>query len=198
MNKVFILLDRSYSMQSMWEEAISGINSYVKKLENVDVMLAAFDTESYDVVRNCASRNWEPLTTREIEPRGSTPLLDAAGRIMWSMLDSKAERAMLVIVTDGEENSSKNFKIHDVKNLTNQITNKNYEIVFLGANFDKIGEVAQQNFGWNDNTRIMQTSVKGFGSAMAASATGTMQYLNSGIRVGAFYNANDKADALKK
>ena len=39
-NKIFILLDRSGSMASMWEEALGGINSYVKKIENADVMLA--------------------------------------------------------------------------------------------------------------------------------------------------------------
>ncbi len=181
--KAFVLLDRSGSMETMWEEAISGINSYVKKLEDCDVYVAAFDTQDYEVVRNCSREEWKPIKHNDISPRGGTPLLDASGRIMWSMLDSDADRAMLVIVTDGFENSSKHFTKQAVTDLTKKITTeKNYDMIFLGANFDKIGDVAKQNFGWHDNSRVAKTSVRGFGDTMMASAVATTQYFTEGVR----------------
>ena len=196
-NKIFILLDRSASMNSMWEEALGGINAYVKKIENADVMLASFDTLGYDVIRNTTTSKWENITTKEIEPRGGTPLLDAAGRIMWTMLDSKAKRAILVVVTDGEENSSSKFTSADIKTLTKQLTEKcDYEIVFLGANFDKIDTVAKSNFGWQDNSRVTATSVRGFGIAMNATAEGTQHYFSSG-KTTDFYSEELKSEAKK-
>ena len=182
----------------MWEEAISGINSYVKKLEECDVYVAAFDTQDYEVVRNCSRDEWVPIKHNEISPRGGTPLLDASGRIMWSMLDSDADRAMLIIVTDGFENSSRHFTKQAITDMTKKITNeKNYDMVFLGANFDKIGDVAKQNFGWADTSRIAATSVRGYGDAMIASAAATTDYFTKGIRADQLYT-NAQKDAFAK
>jgi hypothetical protein len=194
-NKAYILLDRSGSMQNMWREAIDGINNYVKGLENAEVMLAAFDTGGYDVVRNCSTNHWEPLSYSEVQPRGGTPLLDAAGRIMWSMHDSKADRAILVVVTDGYENSSSKFSAKEIKDMTKELTTTlNYDIVFLGANFDKIGDVAKSNFGWNDSSRMVHTSAKGFGDAMSSLSVKTSDYFIAGSKATALYND----DELKK
>ena len=191
-NKAYILLDRSGSMQNMWREAIDGINNYVKGLENAEVMLAAFDSGGYDVVRNCSTNHWEPLSYTEIQPRGSTPLLDAAGRIMWSMHDSKADRAILVVVTDGHENCSSKFNAKEIKDMTKELTTTlNYDIVFLGANFDKIGDVAKSNFGWNDSSRTVQTSAKGFGDAMSSLSAKTSDYFAVGAKAAALYNADE-------
>jgi len=192
MNKVFILLDRSGSMASMWKEAIDGINSYVKNLENTEIMVAAFDTGDYMVLRNCSRKNWDPIGYKEIEPRGGTPLLDAAGRIMWSMHDSKAKRAILVVVTDGHENSSTKFKASEIKDMTKKLTtDMNYDIVFLGANFDKIGDVAHQNFGWSDQSRMVQTSARGFGGTMVGLSAKTSSYFTSGVKAQALYDQNE-------
>lgn len=196
-NKVYILLDRSGSMASMWSEALGGINGYVSGIKNADIMLAAFDTVGYDVIRNTSAKNWKPVTNEDVQPRGGTPLLDAAGRIMHNMLDSGAERAILVVVTDGEENSSQKFRTSEVKALTTQLQNKDYEIVFLGANFDKIGEVAKINFGWNDSSRWVATSTQGFGSTMTATSAKTMDYFNTGTRSDVFYSDVEKAEAKK-
>lgn len=199
--KVYILLDRSGSMDSMWKEAISGINSYVEKLygTGAEIFVAAFDSDQQDgyvVVRNTNTANWRNISEDEIRPRGGTPLLDAAGRIIWNMMDSKAERAMLVVVTDGHENASTKFKASEIKDMTKTLTSKyNYDIVFLGANFDGINDVAAQTFGFNDQSRVMASSIRGFGSAMNATASATANYLSSGVRAESLYTAKDKADA---
>lgn len=196
-NKVFMLLDRSGSMSSMWEQAISGINDYVKKLDNkkVEIQLAAFDTEGYDILRNCTVKSWTPLEYNEVKPRGGTPLLDASGRMLWSMLDSKADRAIMVVITDGGENESKKFTKAEIQNLTRLATKEHdYEMVFLGANFDGVADVAKQNFAWNDMSRVMSTSTRGFGQAMNATATASMNYFTSG-KASAFYSDEDKKTA---
>ena len=204
MNQVYILLDRSGSMESMWTEALNGINSYVEKLAGVEteITLAAFDTSptatfggmDYEVIRKTTSKNWKPVTREDITPRGGTPLLDASARIIQSMFDSKAERAMLVVVTDGYENASTKYKASEVKEMTKQLTTKyGYDIVFIGANFDGINDVMQTNYGINDTGKFAATSIRGFDAAMSSTAHVTANYLNTGT-VGS-YTAEDKAKA---
>lgn len=138
-NNCFILLDRSGSMQTHWEETLGSINGFVEKLKiDGNVILAVFDSLSYDIIRNSKPADWKKVTSKEVTPRGGTPLLDAAGRLLWSVLDSGSERAMVVVMTDGEENQSKLFKKENITDLTKQIEAKKYELIFLGANFEKI------------------------------------------------------------
>lgn len=203
-NQVYILLDRSGSMQTMWKEALEGINNYVEKLygTGAEVTLAAFDTGSmyatggmnYEVIRKTNTANWKPVTVEDVQPRGGTPLLDAAGRIMQSMMDSKAERAILVVVTDGEENASSKFNVTEIKEMTKQLTTKyGYDTVFIGANFDGIQSVMQGNFGINDAGKFMATSVRGFAAAMNSTAAVSANYLHTGAA--ASYTAEDKLKA---
>lgn len=155
---VYILLDRSASMQNQWAEALSSINGYVKELpHNTAVFLAAFDHD-YTVVRNVFSQFWEPVSSTEISPRGNTRLFDAAARIMQRAIDDNVEKTIVVVMTDGEENSSLNFKQADVKALANVLDSKKWELVFLGANFDKVGDVAMNNFGRTSNKFVNMTT----------------------------------------
>lgn len=201
-NKIYILLDRSGSMSSMWKEALGGINGYVEKfqqdkeyLNNTEIMLATFDTLDYTVIRNTTINNWKAVTSEEVLPRGGTPLLDASARIMYNMIDSGAKRAILVVVTDGEENSSRKYNKTEVQKLTKQITETlDYEMVFLGANFDKVADVAKTNYAMNDITRSMVSSPRGFASAMNATAQGTANYFTGG-KTATFYDEQAKAEA---
>jgi hypothetical protein len=187
-------------MATMWNEALGGINGYVSGLREAKITLAVFDTNSYDVIRNTTSENWVNVTNEEVQPRGGTPLLDSAGRILWSAIDSKAERAVIVIVTDGEENSSKKFTAKEVKELTNKVDKDlDYEVVFLGANFDKIGQVAETNFGINTKddywaSRTLSTSTRGFAQAMNSTLGSTQNYFAEG-KAAAFYSDDDKVKA---
>lgn len=202
MNEAYILMDRSGSMSSMWGEAIDGVNEFVKKLDDVNVKFTIFDDISIDVVRNCHASNWDPVTTNEISPRGWTPLLDASGRAMTDILAEKPERAVLVIVTDGYENASREFTKDSVKALIEKMNKANYEIVYLGANFDKVEDVAHATLGVQNNaynnSRIMSTTRAGFASAMGATATASADYFTKGVRADTFYSEVDRVKAAAK
>lgn len=182
---VYILLDRSGSMQNMWSEAISSINGYVKELSSdTNVFLAAFDHD-YAVLRNTTVKNWKEVSNEEIVPRGNTRLFDSAARVMYRAIDDNAEKTVVVVMTDGEENSSLNFRQADVKALAKQFEDKKWELIFLGANFDKVGNVATQNFGIADNkftnitagnmqeymTQSLATSTRGYACGAAINIT---------------------------
>jgi uncharacterized protein with von Willebrand factor type A (vWA) domain len=155
----FILLDRSGSMEGfMWTEALGAINGYVKKLadDNVDtgVTLACFDSnEPFVILRDRIIPNtWRAVTDEDAQPRGGTPLNDATGKLL-DLAESgqfKYDKVAIIIMTDGQENSSKEYTVPQIKARLDRVRAKNWQVIFLGANFDNASQAA--SYG---NTRGM-------------------------------------------
>ncbi len=141
----FILLDRSGSMGSLWGEALSAVNGYVKKLadDKVDtgVTLAVFDSGSFDVLRDrIVPSTWNKVLPSEAEPRSFTPLNDSVGKIV-AMAKAgingvQYDRVAIIIMTDGLENASRELTTAQAKALLDECRAKNWQVIFLGANFD--------------------------------------------------------------
>ena len=145
----YILLDRTGSMSSIWSEALSSVNSFATSLAtkeedevgdvHANVTLAVFDAQDglqFDVLRkNTDVREWSDVTDDEASPRGMTPLFDAIGRIVNTAEIDKPERAVLVIMTDGKENSSREITKAGAKSALDRAREKGWEVVFLGAEF---------------------------------------------------------------
>lgn len=184
MNSVYILLDRSGSMETQWSEALGSINGYVENLPaKTRVVFATFDSISYDTLRDTTAKEWRNLSNDDATPRGGTPLYDSAARMMWRILDEKADRAVFLVMTDGFENQSQNFNQSSVKKLVKDLENKKYEVIFLGANFDKVGDVAT-DFGlssgkWmNNSTEKLGQNMRGIYASASASYLNTGQAMN--------------------
>lgn len=141
---VYILLDRSGSMTTMWDEALKSINLYVKKLDGpTNVVLATFDSESYDVLRDTKVDSWRTVSIADALPRAMTPLYDACGKLLDRMFDDDPESGVLVVMTDGYENSSKEYTKETIESrLASAKTDKGWQVVFLGANFRDITSVS--------------------------------------------------------
>lgn len=139
----FILLDASGSMEgSMWKEALGSINGYVKKLadDGVDtgVTLVVFDTnEPFKIVRDrITPKTWRKVTDEDAHPRGGTPLNDATGKLLDLAEAGNYDKVAIIIVTDGEENSSREYTVPQIKARLDRVRAKNWQVIFLGANFD--------------------------------------------------------------
>ena len=140
---IYILLDRSGSMETMWNEALGSINGYIKKLKKSDqIHLAAFDNVSHDIVRDCKAKDWKDITREEINPRGGTPLYDSCGKIMTLAESYGGKKALLVVMTDGYENASQEYTQAAIKAKVKSWEEKKWEVVFLGANFDSVETVS--------------------------------------------------------
>ncbi len=141
----YILLDRTGSMQGIWDEALKSVNSYAEDLGKSDktlkasVTLAVFDAQDglkFDVLRDHAAPDaWKDVTSAEASPRGMTPLYDAIGRIMAMADHDNPKKAVIVIMTDGEENASREVTSAGVKAALDRARAKGWEVVFLGAQF---------------------------------------------------------------
>ena len=81
---------------------------------------------------------------------GMTAMLDAIGETINRVQDrhddlgvEKPDNVLFVITTDGQENSSKNFKKSQIERLIkHQTKSHGWEFIFLGANMDAVEEAA--------------------------------------------------------
>src|ERR1700754_3626901 len=132
----YILLDRTGSMEPIWSEALSSVNAYANGLATLDggprvdadIPLAAFDAQDrlqFDVLRSGVdAERWRKVTNDEVNPRGMTPLYDAIGKIVHLAEKDRPEKAIIVIMTDGEENSSQEMTKASAKAALDRIRKK--------------------------------------------------------------------------
>ena len=141
---VVFILDESGSMNSVRLEAVDGFNEYTETLKGDDLpttmSLITFNTRGLKVVIDTIDIQEIPMMTPyEFRPSGGTPLLDAIG-ISILQTDEFLEatqdeyNVMFTIMTDGHENSSRNFSAEAIKDLINEREDLGWIFTYLGAN----------------------------------------------------------------
>ena len=151
--QIICILDRSGSMAKLATDTIGGYNSFLEKQKQTpgkaEVTTILFDNQ-YDVIcENVDIQKAENLTSAEYFARGSTALLDALGRTITTTLGKMEQekicpqkrRVLIMIMTDGLENASREFNKASVKNLIDATTKEyNWNYIFMGANMDSVSE----------------------------------------------------------
>lgn len=190
---VYILLDRSGSMSTLWNEAIGSINGYVDELKNSDkVHFAVFDSVSHDVIRDGKVKDWTDVTADEVSPRGGTPLYDSCGKIMAVAEEANAKKTVLVVMTDGYENASHEHTQASIKAKVKQFEEKGWEVLFLGANFDSVEAVS-------GSVGVMASKTMNIGAgnmmdAMRSLSSYTTAYASTGAAIN--FTNEDKMKAV--
>lgn len=188
-------------MFPLWRTALTAINGYVQEITNKksEVYLALFDTQGYEIIRDCKVSEWKDLTSEEATPRGGTPLYDAMGTLIQTVKAEKNEKSLIVVMTDGYENASKEFNLQSIKAQLVELEAAGWPVVFLGANFDKV-EAVGQTFGINSSNTVNITpsnlgaTFRDLGartSRFYASAAGSVAATSSML-----YTAEQKAAAV--
>jgi hypothetical protein len=162
---VSIILDRTGSMSSIRDDTIGGFNVFLKENKqqpgSVTLTLVQFDTQDpYEVIHQFSPINEVPELTRETYvPRAGTPLLDAIGRGIndldqqLALLDDeeKPSGVVFVVITDGKENSSKEFRRDQIVKMINEKQEKDdWQFVFLSADLESINDAL--NYGFRDRS----------------------------------------------
>ena len=120
-----LVLDRSGSMSSCKEETVVSINEYINEIQKEAVegvfTLSTFDNRSFDIpISRIPIRELTTLGEDILMPRGGTPLYDAIGTAVHDLstfTHKENEKKVLVIVTDGYENASREYTSHAIKQL---------------------------------------------------------------------------------
>lgn len=143
---VTVVLDRSGSMATVAEDMKGGFDEFIaaqkKAPGEARLTLVQFDTAYEFVHKAIEMKDVPPLS---LVPRGATALLDAVGRAIVETGErlkalpehDRPGKVVFVIITDGEENSSREYGREKIKEMiTHQQDVYKWEFVFLGANQD--------------------------------------------------------------
>jgi uncharacterized protein YegL len=155
MELVFIL-DKSGSMGGLEKDTIGGYNTMLEKQKAVEgdclITTVLFDN-NYELLHDRIDiKAVSLITEREYQVGGSTALLDAIGRTIHKIGNAQkhtadeyqAEKVMFVIITDGEENASREYSSDKVKiQIEHQKSKYGWEFIFLGANIDAVETAAR-------------------------------------------------------
>lgn len=179
---IIMLLDRSGSMFTCLNDVEGGFNSFIEeqKMEKGEtfVTLAQFD-DNYEIVyEDLPINDVKPLN---LSPRGSTALLDAIGKTITSSknkIKSKSynpDIVLFVIITDGHENSSIEYKKDTIKSLISQCEKDlGWKFVYIGANQDAFSEA--KSMGVGASGVLSYNSSKGTKSMFQSLSRGTSSY----------------------
>lgn len=177
---IALVLDRSGSMAGIASDMDGGVKTFLEdqlKLPGtftVDVTL--FDNKIEKPHDNAAVAD---ITWPLIKPRGGTALYDAVGSTIVSLGEKLAalpeerrpENVIVVIVTDGYENSSVDWSGTKVAELIKEQEEKwNWNFVFLGANIDAFAEGSKFGISKGNSLGYVADSQ---GVAFAAAAAST-------------------------
>ncbi|HAW55027.1 MAG TPA: VWA domain-containing protein, partial [Hyphomonas sp.] len=136
-----------------------------------DVTLAIFDFQEsmqFDVLREkVGAEDWTDVTNEEANPRGMTPLFDAIGRMVSLAEADDPEKAVIVIMTDGLENSSRELTRDGAKAALDRAEAKGWEVVFLGAEFARFDDAEAVGVSASKTMAVGQGSMRDSMSALA-------------------------------
>ncbi len=208
-SSIRFIVDRSGSMGSIVNDVIGGFNTFIaeqRKLPDPAVVtFSQFDNQYEVVYSNKPLVEVEDLTTRTYMPRGGTALNDAIGVTLQSIpVDAIGET--VVIMTDGEENSSTKFSTEQVKALVTEFQAKGNQVIFIGANIDSFrvggnyGVAAAGIANFEANSMGSNAAFKGMssklGSTRTAYAAGVADWTDAGGTMADNYTRG--LDDLKK
>lgn len=206
---VNFILDQSGSMNTVKSATISGFNEYIQSLKNdsegeYEFTLTLFNTIVKTPYVAAPISSVEPLNTVSYQPDGGTALYDAVcmtiNTVKGKVKDN--EKSVVVILTDGEENSSLKFTSRDFRDLVESLQAKgNWSFVYLGANQDAWNNANKWGF-MHGNVVTYTSSLFGTQNAFTVSASATRAFnvnaTNTTANSTAFFTKEQKADIEKK
>lgn len=153
LTELVFILDESGSMSGLEKDTIGGFNSLIekqKKEEGEAIVSTVLFNDKMKVINDRIDiKNVAKLTTDDYCASGCTALLDAVGfsinhirHVQENLKEAeRPEKTLIIITTDGLENSSKEFNYMKLKKLISSVKEKEkYEFIFLGANIDSEDE----------------------------------------------------------
>ena len=181
--EIVCVIDRSGSMDSIKGDAIGGFNNFLneqKKLPGaVNMTIIQFDNEYMIMCSGKPIAEVEPLTEKTYQPRGSTALLDAIGRSISEVNQRNPEKAIIVILTDGQENSSNEYTKQGIKLMIAECEKKGWVVIYLSAHSDAFKDAHSVGVPMN-NVMSFKSDAKGANTATMSASYAAGDYRKHG------------------
>ena len=189
-----IALDESGSMLSIRKQVLTGLNEQIqemKKHSDIEstVTLVTFAGDS-DVKTKYAAvpiNEISEIKEEDYNPDGMTAMYDGVGRLFnqlkQSVEDTDQTLYLVVVVSDGEENSSKEYDSGKISQMVKErLATKRWSINYIGANQDLT--MVKENLGvlGGSNTLSFVSTQSGTQQMFRSNVNATARYM-SGARM---------------
>lgn len=180
---VSLVLDKSGSMSSVRDATISGVNEYIDSLKRdkktkYKFSLTLFDS-AYTTSEIVDIEKTNALSLKSYDPFGTTALYDAVCTAI-DGIKQKRGKKIVVIVTDGLENSSREYNKKDFASRVKELTEKGWVFVYLGANQDAWDNASQWGF-MPSNVATFNATDKGVEAVFNVCAMSTRNIAGSSL-----------------
>jgi hypothetical protein len=197
-----IILDESGSMQSVKDFVIRGFNETIQTIRGAAknepalqqwINFFSFNTEGIrEQIKLSPVAELHELSSETYRPNAGTPLYDAIGHACNQVRSQMAEMencsVLVTILTDGEENSSREFDHAAVAALIGELKQNGWIFTYMGANHDVEKVAISINIM---NHSGFQASASGINSKLAEDSIARMA-LYKKIIAGSTDNLNEK------
>jgi len=144
---ISFILDETGSMMSIKDKTISDFKEYLQQIKSYKGIftLTKFNSNKVEVVYTKPIKDVPELTKETYKPDATTPLYDAIGKTIKALeVDEGKQELLVVILTDGEENASKEYDKKAIQALIKEKETKGWTFVYLG-----VGEAA-----WAEGSKL--------------------------------------------
>lgn len=145
-----IILDESGSMESIKQSTINGFNELVQSIRNsaketseIKQFVNVFSFNGIKIKEQLELTNAmeaKEISAKTYQPNDNTPLYDAIGfavnKLRVAIHSETGYKVLVTIITDGEENSSKEYTHAAIAALINELKNRDWVFTYIGANHD--------------------------------------------------------------
>ena len=145
-----IILDESGSMESIKPTIIEGFNELVQTIQGIEKQFPDQEHTISFLTFNSLGQKFhhfnhpvaklQKINEKNYNPDSGTPLFDAMGHSLLKVkhhLEGQTDYNVLVtILTDGEENASKEFSGADIKKLVEELQMNRWTFTYIGTDHD--------------------------------------------------------------
>lgn len=199
---VYLVIDKSGSMEPIRQATIDGCNRFISETReaNPDALfsLMLFDEAVRKPYANQRVTDIEPIDGSIYRPAGGTALLDAMGHAMSDIekIADRPEKVAIVVMTDGQENSSHEYTRAAVKAAMERHEKEDgWQVIFLGANLDSFAEAGAIGVSRSASSANWQQTYNGTVAMASMASTASNAYLG-GYAASADVDASEYAVSL--
>jgi len=146
-----IILDESGSMNSIKKTILNGFNELINSVKSIEkefpeqehyISIISFNSKNENNVFhfNEPISKIETIDDKNYNPESSTPLFDAMGfsilKLKNFLSDKNNYSVLVTILTDGEENASKEYSLTSIKRIIEELKSENWTFTYIGTDHD--------------------------------------------------------------
>ncbi len=195
-----IILDESGSMESIKPTIINGFNELVQSIKGIQKQFPEqehfISIISFNGFGNKIMHFIDPVSklntidSSNYKPDSMTPLYDAIGfglsKLNQHLEKQKNYNVLVTVLTDGEENASKEYRGLAIKNKIDELSEGNWTFTYIGTDHDVEKMASSLSI---KNSMVFEKNKDGINSMFEEEFQGRIQY-SKNIREGKNFKEN--------